>query len=308
MRRALVFLLTTCPTVWAQIETVVPSVPRLPLLRTELAVQAPRPGWALGMVTSVASDPSGLIYILQRGHQADPVVVVDRQGRVVRSWGAGLFQLPHGIRLDPAGNVWTVDCETSIVRKFTRAGRQLLEIHVGGQPKMEKTRFVGATDVAFAPNGHVFVADGYQNARILEYTAAGQKVREWGSHGTGPGQFHLPHGIAIDAAGIVYVADRENGRIQRFDLAGRHLGTWPSLGKAFSLKLHQGALWLGTQPLDQPNGSPGWLMELDLRSGQPRGLVESTGHHSLEVTAGGELLTGTQPNRVLYFRPSSAAR
>ena len=284
------------------IEATARQTPRLALVRTELAVQAPRPGWELGMVSSVASDAQGLIYILQRGAKADPVVVVDAAGRVVRSWGSGLFQLPHGIRVDPAGNVWTIDCETSIVRKFTREGRQLLDIHVGGQPATTKTRFVGATDVAFAADGHVFVADGYQNARILEYTATGQKVKEWGTPGTGPGQFHLPHGIAMDAGGVIYVADRENGRIQRFDRNGRHLGTWPNLGKAFSLKLSGGNLWLGTQPLDQPNGSPGWLIQLDTRTGRPLGLVESTGHHSLDVTPTGELLTGTQPNKVLFFR------
>ncbi len=78
---------------------------------------------------------------------------------------------------------------------------------------------------------------------------------------TGPGQFNLPHGIAIDENGVVYVADRENGRIERFDLQGKYLGEWPNLGKTFSLTIGGGALWIGTQPRNQPNGSPGLALE-----------------------------------------------
>ena len=89
--------------------------------------------------------------------------------------------------------------------------------------------FLGTTDIAFASKGRIFISDGDANARILEYTADGKKVREWGSAGTGPGQFHLPHSIVADENNIVYVADRENGRIEKFDLDGKFLGEIPNL-------------------------------------------------------------------------------
>ncbi len=285
-----------------QLRALVAQSPRLGLERTRLGIQAPGGGWAMDMVSSVTMDQKGVIYLLQRGLKADPVIAVNREGRVLRSWGKGLYKIPHSIRIDPAGNVWTVDAQSSTVLKFTPEGRKLLEIQVGGQPADAKSPFCGTTDIAFAPNGHLFITDGYANARVLEYTAAGKRIREWGSPGTGPGQFHLPHGIAVDENGVLYIADRENGRIQRFDLQGRYLGEWDNLGKTFSITMWDGALWIGTQPRNEPNGAPGWLMKIDRRTGQVLGYVESTGHHSIEVTPAGELLTGTRPDQVLWFR------
>jgi DNA-binding beta-propeller fold protein YncE len=289
----------------AQLRALVAKSPRLSLRQTELLIQKPNDGWALEMVSSVATDAKGVIYLLQRGNRADPVIAVDRQGRVLRSWGKGLYQIPHSIRIDPEGNVWTTDAKSSMVYKFTPEGKKLLEIAVGGQPQNAKSEFCGTTDIAFAPGGRVFISDGYANARILEYTPQGERVRQWGTPGTGPGQFHLPHGIAIDS-GIIYVADRENGRIQRFDLQGKYLGEWSNLGKTFSLRMRDGALWIGTQPRNLPNGAPGWLMKIDRETGAVLGCVESTGHHSVEATGSGELLTGTRPDKVLWFRAAGS--
>lgn len=277
--------------------------PPLPLKMTELKIVPPAPGWSLEMVSSVAVDSAGAIYLLQRGDKADPVVVVDRQGRVLRSWGRGLYKIPHSIRIDPEGNVWTVDAASSVVHKFTPQGKDLLTIDVGGLPEHPKSEFCGTTDIAFAPGGRMFISDGYANARILEYSTAGKRLREWGKQGTGPGEFHLPHGIAIDSGNILYVADRENGRIQRFTLDGRYLGEWNDLGKTFSLKITPaGALWIGTQPRDAPNGKQGWLVKVDRASGRILGAVPSDGTHSIEVTGSGEALTGARPDRVLWFR------
>jgi DNA-binding beta-propeller fold protein YncE len=187
---------------------------KLPMEPGSLAVGAPSTaGWALGMV----------------------------------SWGKGLYSTPHAIRVDPQGNVWTADAASSRVYKFTPDGTLLLTIEVGGQPT-PCGNFCGTTDMAFAGDGHVFIADGYRNARILEYTAEGKKVSEWGRAGTGPGEFRLPHSIQIDERGIIYVADRENGRIQRFDRSGKFLGEWTQYGKTFGLALVGDALWLSTIP------------------------------------------------------------
>lgn len=281
----------------AALREIVKQAPKLPLQSGALEVTAPStPGWALGMVSWVAAGPDGLIYLLQRGEQADPVIVVDRNGTIVRSWGKGLYTMPHAIRIDSQGNVWTTDAASSMVYKFSPQGTKLLDIEVGGQPT-PCGRFCSTTDVAFAPNGNIFIADGYRNARILEYTPQGKKVREWGTAGTGPGQFRLPHSIQVSANGDVYVADRENGRIQRFDLEGRYQGEWSQYGKTFGLKLDGDAIWLSSIPRG-PNSVPGWLIKLDRRSGQVLGAVASEGNHGMDVLPNGELLSAPGPNNI----------
>jgi DNA-binding beta-propeller fold protein YncE len=281
----------------AALVTMLKAQPPLSMAREPVRVQAPaEPGWALGMVSWIAADRQGLIYLLQRGDNADPIVVLDQTGTVVRSWGKGMFTTPHAIRIDPQGHVWTTDAASSMVYKFSPEGKTLLEIEVGGQPT-PCGNFCSTTDVAFAPDGHLFIADGYRNARILEYSPDGKKLREWGSAGTGPGQFRLPHSIQVDAAGIVYVADRENGRIQRFDRTGRFLGEWSQYGKTFGLTLAGDAIWLSTIPRG-PNSTPGWLIKVDRTTGKLLGYVEAAGNHGMDVMPNGDLLQAPGPDLV----------
>ncbi len=278
------------------LRAIVQRAARLPLHAAEVKPTPPRDGWSMGMVSWVAADRQGLVYLLQRGDRADPIVVMNRDGKVVRSWGAGLYVMPHAIRIDPDGNVWTTDAASSKVIKFTPDGRKLMEIAVGGQPVPCRNNFCGTTDIAFARNGHLFIADGYANARILEYTGDGQKVREWGTPGTGPGQFRLPHSIQIDEDGILYVADRENGRVQRFTQDGAYLGEWAAFGKTFGLKADAGTMWLATQQRNEPNLSPGWLLKIDRKSGAVLGYVEVAGVHGMDAMSNGELLVGPGPD------------
>lgn len=238
--------------------------------------------------------------------------------RVDGGWGADMFTMPHSIRIDPQGNVWTTDAATSMVYKFTPSGRKLMEIAVGGLPsqcmdqqiKPESERpsgpndFCGTTDVAFAPNGHVFITDGYSNNRVLEYSADGTRLNEWGSAGTGPGQFRLPHSIVIDETGVIFVSDRENGRVQRFDLTGKYLGEWPHLGRIYSLKISDDAIWLVTQPLDLPNSAPGWMLKLHRATGRLLGYVEITDGHGIDILDGGQLIA-TQGAAAWLFQPTS---
>jgi hypothetical protein len=280
--------------------------PKLPLQQTDLLIKLPK-GQELGMVSWVARDAkTGVTWLIQRGDKANPVLAFDKQGRVLRSFGKGLYKIPHAIRLDPEGNVWTVDAGTSTVIKFSPKGEKLLEIDVGGLPESAAGgAFLGTTDIAFAPKGRIFISDGYANARILEYTADGRRVREWGSAGTGPGQFHLPHSLVIDENNILYVADRENGRIEEFDLDGKFLREIPNLGRTYSLKLGaNGALWAGMQPLNEPPGSPGWIVKLDRKTGQILGYVavrERAGLHSVEDAGEGQPMTDVG-NRVVWFK------
>jgi DNA-binding beta-propeller fold protein YncE len=289
----------------AVLRPLVARAPRVPLEAVDLPMIPPTPGWATGMGSWVSSDADGRIYLLQRGDQADPVIVLDRTGTVLRSWGKGRYVMPHGIRVDPQGHVWTTDAASSKVIEYDPRGSVLHEIIVGGQPTPCRNNFCSTTDVAFLPDGHVLIADGYANARVLEYTREGRKVAEWGSAGTGPGQFRLPHSIAVDAQGVVYVADRENGRVQRFTRQGKYLGEWNQYGKTFGVTVDAaGKVWLATQPRDLPNLSPGWLLQIDPATGALLAQAEVTGVHGMDVMRSGELLVGPGPEakRPQFFR------
>src|SRR3954452_24600643 len=259
MWRASVWFGIMCLPVWAQndhapdleaeaaaLRVLVERAPRSALDRTQIKLQPPAAGWEIGYPSAVTMDNSGAFYILHRGEKADPLLVVNRDGKIVRSWGKGLYKIPHSIRIDPQGNIWTVDSGSSMVLKFSPQGEKLMEISVGEQPA-GRTGANGTSDIAFGPNGRIFISDGYGNARILEYTSKGERVKQWGSAGRGPGEFRQPHGIAIDDQGIIYVADRQNARLQRFDLDGKLLGEWDDLGRVTTVTFRNGTLWIGTQ-------------------------------------------------------------
>jgi len=283
----------------AALRALVAQTPKLPLQRTQIKIQA-----EIGYPSSVAMDANGAIYVLQRGENADPVLVVNRDGKIIRSWGKGMYKIPHSIRIDSDGNIWTVDSSSSMVLKFTPEGRKLMEISVGEQPA-GRTGAIGTSDIAFGPNGRLFISDGYGNARILEYNSKGQRVKQWGRAGTGPGEFRQPHGIAVDDRGVIYVADRLNARLQRFDLDGKYLGEWDDLGRVTAVTFRDSTLWIGTQFNNQPNEADGWQMKIDRQTGKILGYVESgRSHHVLNVTARGELLSGARPDIVWWFHPA----
>jgi hypothetical protein len=277
--------------------------PKLPCTSVHFAAKPPAVGWESGAVSSIALDRKGRIYEIQRGDKADPVLVLDGEGRVLRSWGKGEFNIPHSIRIDPSGHVWTVDAGSSVIIEYSPLGEKLMTITVGEQPD-NGSPFDGTTDIAFGPNGRLYITDGYGNARVLEYTCDGKRVKQWGKPGTGPGEFSLPHAIQIDEKGTVYVADRENGRIEKFDLDGNFLGEIPHLGRVYSLKLVGGVLWSGMQPFDRPPGSAGWVVKFDCETGRILGhldVPEARGLHSIEQMASGEPLT-TLGNELLWFK------
>src|SRR5260370_26000024 len=149
-----------CLSGWAQsaddaqataLKALVQQSRRLSLERTVFKIQAPGAGWEIGYPSSVVMDSKGAIYVLQRGEKADPVLVMNREGRILRSWGKGMFKIPHSIRIDPQGNLWTVDSSRSKVMKFTPEGEKLIEMPVGWQPAWTGA-FNGTTDIALSPN------------------------------------------------------------------------------------------------------------------------------------------------------------
>lgn len=294
----------------ARLTALIQSSPKLPWAAMSLAIQPPQEGWNTDYISSVAVGRKGETYLIHRNLGEDAVVVVNRKGKILRSWGKGMYTIPHSIRLDPEGNVWTVDSGSSVVLKFTPQGKLLLKIAVGELPEGRRGAR-GTADIAFGPGGRVFIADGYGNARILEYNAAGERVKQWGTAGTGPGQFNLPHGLTL-RDGVIYVADRQNGRIQRFDLEGKYLGEWGHLGKTFSITAGpDGHLWIGTHPRNVINEAPGWLVKVDRNTGKVLGYVESPGLHSVDAVRKGEVLSDPgrgNLNRVLWHRLRQAKR
>jgi DNA-binding beta-propeller fold protein YncE len=281
-----------------RLRDLIKPVPLLPVDRFELKVHPPLP---LEGISAVTADKQGNLYVLHRPANGNPVVVLDSEGNLLRSWGQGMFKIPHGIRLDPGGNVWTVDANTSMVYKFTPEGQQLLAISVGDVPDPCRA-FCGATDVAFAQNGHVFVSDGYRNARVIEYDAGGSKVREWGKHGSGPGEFQVVHAIAVGPQGHVYVADRENGRLQWFDPQGTFLGQWTYGGQLFTVAFSQaGELYVSTHPKRVSWDTEFNVLKIDPASGEMLGRLEVP-THELTIAPDGALLPATLSSQLLVFR------
>jgi len=192
-------------------------------------------GWSWTEVTAVAVDSKDRVLVFNRGDH--PVLVFDRDGTFLRSWGEGVFARPHGITIGPDDCVYCTDDLDHTVRKFSAEGELLLTLGSSGRPSdtgatsidYRTIRYAGKpfyfpTNVAIGPTGDIFVTDGYGNARVHRFSPQGELQLSWGEPGSGPGQFQVPHGIAIDRSGILFVADRENSRIQMFSPDGEFLG------------------------------------------------------------------------------------
>lgn len=193
-------------------------------------------GMAFTEVAGVACDSRDRVYLFCRDRL--PVLVFDREGVFITAWGQGIFTNPHGIYISADDRVFLTDNNDHTIREFTTAGDLVRTI---GQPGVASDTgftlghsplcraagpFNMVCNCALNSRGEMYVADGYANARVHRFSAAGELVQSWGEPGAGPGQFNLPHGIAIDGDDRVYVADRENSRVQVFDAAGGLLAIW----------------------------------------------------------------------------------
>ena len=198
--------------------------------------------WNVSEVTAVATDSRDRVYVFNRGDH--PVAVFDPDGTLLFSWGAGLFNRPHGICIGPDDAVYCTDDLDHTVHKFTPEGLLLFTLGMSGRPSdtgatsidYRSIRYPGPpfhfpTNLAVAPNGDCYISDGYGNSRIHKFSANGTLQFSWGEPGDGPGQFQVPHGIAVDTNGIVYVADRENGRLQLFSPDGKFLTEWKDIAR-----------------------------------------------------------------------------
>ena len=180
------------------------------------------PGWSMHEVGAVGVDKQDNVYVFNRGEH--PMMVFDREGNFLRAWGEGLFPRAHGLHMAPDDTVFLTDDGDHSVRKCTLDGKVLLTLGTPGKPApfMSGQPFHRCTHTALSPNGEIYVSDGYGNARVHKYAPDGKPLMSWGESGTEPGQFNLVHNISCDPDGWVYVADRENHRIQVFDGNGRY--------------------------------------------------------------------------------------
>jgi len=180
------------------------------------------------------------------------ILVVDRGGKTIDEWTqwAPLFGLPHAIRInphDPEKHVWVVNRDAHQIYQFTRDGKQLaMTIGEKGVSGKDDIHVNQPTDIAFLPDSSLLIADG-GNSRIIKFDRKGKFLAAWGTNGSGPGQFKVPHGVTVDTQRRIYVADRDNARIQVFDDSGKYLTEWPDIRGAVSpLATADRALWVLT--------------------------------------------------------------
>jgi len=270
-----------------------------------VAVANPMPvpaGINMGAAAAVAFDSKGHLFVLSRGTQ--PLTEFDADGKFIRSFGEGLFTRSHGLRIDAAGNIWATDVGGHVVYKLNPQGQVLLTLGTKGQ----KGEWNAAThllnepnDLAIGRNGDIFIVQGHTpgamgDPRVLKFDKNGAFIKSWGGKGKEPGKFDVAHGIAIDSKGLLWVADRENQRIEVFDADGKFIRELKYAGLPCSLAI-------GNQYIYMVNGFAGQLLRLDLQGkvlaaiGKPgTGVGEFGEAHFIAVSPKGEIYVADSVN------------
>ena len=260
------------------------------------------PGESFGMVSRVAADAQDRIYVFQR--KDPPIVVFDRDGKYLGAWGSGEVTDPHGLKI--VGDVVYTTDRTDSVGEVVHAGRQAFD-GAGQRGEHSDTGEVAnwlveraagpfnhPTEMIPHPNGDIYVTDGYRNSRVHRFTGDGRLVTSWGTPGSGPGQFHLPHSIAYDDDGKLYVADRANKRIQLFTPDGDYLGEWTGMGGPNDISRGKdGNFYIAEQ---EDAGNPAHVM---VRDGQGNVLAKMASRHvhGVGVDSRGDIYAGLTQDR-----------
>lgn len=198
------------------------------------------PGLRYSEVAAVGVDSRDNVYVFARGQ--NPMIVFDRDGNFLRTWGQGLFTRAHGLHIGTDDTLYCTDDGDHTVRHMTTEGKLLMEIGIPGKPAeyMSGEPFHRCTHTALSPGGDIYVSDGYGNARVHKYSPDGKLLFSWGQPGTNPGEFNIVHNICCDDDGWVYVADRENHRIQVFNGQGKYETQWNNMHRPCGLCMTRG--------------------------------------------------------------------
>jgi DNA-binding beta-propeller fold protein YncE len=286
--------------------------------QAKTAAGTPAGPWNFIQVSAVTINAQGNVLVLHRG--AHPIIEFDTSGKYLRSWGDGMIsegkvvavapnlRAPgasgysavygpaacdscggHSIRTDAGGNIWLVDATGHVIYKTDGQGKVLMRLGQKGVAGIGRDTFNLPTDVAFGPNGDIYVSDGYANPRVVKFTKDGKFLAEWGKRGTGPGEFGLPHNLVVDARGRVYVTDRDNRRIQVFDSNGKFLSQWTDTGGVSTLFMTKDQhIWVG-----------GVLRDLEGKALVK--LPEASGGHGTAVSDSGDVYIGMLSGVVQKF-------
>jgi DNA-binding beta-propeller fold protein YncE len=252
-------------------------------------------GMNFGAASGVAINSKGNIFVLNRGSQ--PLMEFDASGKFVRGLLAGLLERPHGLRIDADDNIWIADGGAHVVLKLNPQGRIVMVLGTkGAAGEWHEAGFLRhfnePNDIAIGRGGEIYVTQGHGkgDSRVLKFDRDGKFIKTWGGKGTLPGQFNVPHSIAIDAGGLVYVADRGNKRIQVFDADGAFVREWTLFGTP-------AGLFIGTEPaVYLANGHHGQIIRLDM-NGHILGMTGKVGKapgefgeaHFIAVSREGEI-------------------
>jgi sugar lactone lactonase YvrE len=261
----------------------------------------------MGAAASVAFDSKGHLFVLNRGPQ--PLMEFDAGGKFIRSFGEGLFTRTHGLRIDSDGNIWVTDVGAHTVVKLSPQGQVLLTLGTKGQPgewseAAQSHKLNEPNDIVIGRGGDIFVVQGHTpgrgDPRVLKFDRSGTFEATWGGEGTEPGKFNVAHGIALDAKGLLWVADRENQRIQIFDQDGKFIKELNYAGLPCGLEI-------GGQYIYMVNGFAGQLLRLDFNgrvlaaTGKPgKGLGEFGEAHFVAVSPKGEIYIADTVNGAVH--------
>jgi sugar lactone lactonase YvrE len=194
-------------------------------------------GWAFGHVIGLVVDSKDNVYVFNRSDH--PIIVFNREGKFLKSWGENEFKSPHGLYIDYNDNLYCTDTNSHSVKKFSTDGRLLQMWGNLDKPGENGAPFNRPTNVALAPSDELYVSDGYVNARVHRYSSKGELIQSWGSHGSEIGHFEIPHDIWVYKDGRVFVADRQNDRIQIFTPDGEYIEHWGDLNRPCSLYMDE---------------------------------------------------------------------
>ena len=240
----------------------------------------------------------------------DTFIEIDKvSGEIIKSWGSDLFIMPHGLEIDKKDNIWVTDVGLHQVIKFDSNGNELMVLGVENTPGKDSLHFNLPTDLAVSENGSFYVSDGYGNSRIVKFSSSGEYLFEWGVFGENKNEFNIPHGIDLDMEGNVYVADRENNKIQKYDSLGNFIAEWKNeiIGQLYSVNVNNDYLfgidYIGYENLT-PLGSDIIKFDLDLnikskfgRSGNYNG--PKARYHDIQINNNGDIYVGDILNNTI---------